>query len=110
MEQYAQSEHLNGDALAARLSVPPELLGRLGVCRRPSGETFCSDVHLIAQRFGADESALAAVVRRADALTALRRGEVDVEFVAAARDRHDSAAFDATAPYDVEHEDEEPTP
>jgi hypothetical protein len=88
MEQYARSERLNGGELAERIGVDPETLGRLGVCRRPSGETFARDVHAIAERFGADEVALAEVVRRADALEALCCGEVaGTEIVAAARDR-----------------------
>jgi hypothetical protein len=88
MEGYARSEGLDGDGLAQRLGIRVEELGPLGLCRRPAGERFAEDVRTIARRFGIDETLLAEMVRRADALGALRTGRQEAGgLVAAARDR-----------------------
>ena len=110
MEDYAQSEGLNGESLAARLGVHGEDLGRLGLCRRPAGETFTRDVQVIAQRFGIDETLLAEVVRRSDALTALRKGDQSVAALAAARDReHSGGPPDIAAHGEAPQQDEDST-
>jgi hypothetical protein len=89
MEDYARSEGLDGAGLATRLRIPAATLGPLGLCRRPTGERFAHDLHTIADRFGVDETLLAEVVRRSDALRTLRSGQTAAQggMVAAARDR-----------------------
>jgi hypothetical protein len=88
LEDYAHSEGLDGAGLAAALGCPREELGALGLCRRPRSEpeTFADDVRRIAGRFGLSEDRLAEVVRRSDALLAMREAEAE-DVIAAARDR-----------------------
>lgn len=88
---YARSERLDERGLAAALGCAAETLAPLRLCRRPRPEppAFRDDVARIAARFGVDPAALAQVVRRADALDALRRGVADTGLLAAARDRDD---------------------
>ena len=88
MQDYASSERLDGTGLAAALGCGVEVLGPLGLCRRPRAgpETFIGDVQRIARRFGVSEVRLAEVVRRSDALIALREAESE-DVMAAARDR-----------------------
>jgi hypothetical protein len=87
---YAESETMDDEQLAAQLGCPVATLVSLRLCRRPRPEppTFRRDVDLIAARFGLHADVLAAVVRRADAVTALRREATGAEGVLmAARDR-----------------------
>jgi hypothetical protein len=95
MQDYARSEDVDGAGLAQRLGIGVDELGPLGLCRRPSGDRFAADVRAIARRFGIDEMLLAELVRRSDALGALRTGRGAAgRLVAAARDRelHETAA------------------
>ena len=70
---YARSEGLDDAALAARLGCQPEALTMLHLCRRPqSGARFGPDIAAIAARFSVGAELLATVVRRADALEAMR--------------------------------------
>lgn len=83
---YARSEVLDQQRLAARLDCTPETLGRLALCRRPRGDSLIEDIERIAYRFQIHADVLLEIVRRADALGALRRaGETD-QVRAAARD------------------------
>ncbi len=98
LKQYATSEGLDGRGLAAALSCSVEALARLALCRRPrpAPPWFRQDVDRIAARFGANADALAAIVRRADALGRLR--DVDVGergLLIAARDQDGAAPTDA---------------
>ena len=88
LEDYASSERLDGAGLAATVGCDVADLGPLGLCRRPRSdrEHFMSDVRRIAARFNLLEERLAEVVRRSDALTALREADSE-DVVAAARDR-----------------------
>jgi hypothetical protein len=88
MEDYAGSEGLDGEGLAVALGCGVEELGSLGLCRRPrtEPENFADDVRRIASRFGLSEDRLAEVVRRSDALSAMREAESE-DVIAAARDR-----------------------
>ena len=90
---YTQIEGLDDSALADLLGCRPAILPALRLCRRPTTDApaFRSDVEQIAERFGADPVRLAEVVRRVDALEALRGASADgeVAYLAAARDRED---------------------
>ena len=73
LEDYARSEGLNGPGLARRLGISPEDLGRLAICRRPSGERFNWDIDVIARRFAIDQRLLADVVHQADYVEGVKR-------------------------------------
>jgi hypothetical protein len=90
LADYAQSEGLDEEGLAAMLNCSIETLNRLRLCRRPvpTADAYWADVTRIATRFGVKAEALAEVVRRSDVLVALRREGADGGgLVAAARDR-----------------------
>ena len=92
LQDYARSERLDRQALADVLACPVEALAPLGLCRRPRPDPplFRRDVDRIAARFGADAEALAEIVRRADALDALRRTAAGERgLLMAARDREE---------------------
>jgi len=94
LQAYAHSEHLNDDALARALECSLETLALLRLCRMPRHEpaSFREDVVRIASRFGVQVDRLAEVVRRANALDALRRAVAkDRGLLMAARDRQDGA-------------------
>lgn len=95
LEDFAGSEGLDGAGLAAAVGCGIDELGPLGMCRRPrpEPENFAEDVRRIAARFGLAEDRLAEVVRRSDALRAMREAE-SRDVLAAARDRQ---AWDAPA-------------
>ena len=98
LADYAQSENLSERGLATVLECSVETLNRLRLCRRPrpTPPLFQADVNRIATRCGVKADALAQIVRRADALVALRRGSVtDAGLLAAARDREDPPAGDS---------------
>jgi hypothetical protein len=88
LEDYATSEHLDAVGLAVAVGCRVTDLGSLGLCRRPRSdrEHFMADVRRIAERFGISQDRLAEVVRRSDALTALREAESE-DVIAAARNR-----------------------
>jgi len=94
---YAASEGMDDVALARHLDLPIADLTRLRLCLRPrsDAERFWTDVEEIATAIGTEAAALAAVVRRADALTAMR-GTTATQggTLMAARDleEHDSTA------------------
>lgn len=98
LRTYAESEGLDDTGLGRALGCPAELLPRVGLCRRPEPTPpgFRRDVDRIATRFGLDRDALAHIVRRANALDALRRpvsgaeGRSDGGMLRAARDRDPS--------------------
>src|SRR5437588_5499630 len=85
MEDYAESEGLDGVRLAVALGCDIEELGPLGLCRRPrtDPEGFADDVRRIAARFGLAEDRLAEVVRHSDSLVAMREAESEDVFAAA---------------------------
>lgn len=88
---YARAEGLDDAALAARLGCPSAALPRLLLCRRPRQDPagFRDDVERIAAAFDLDPGNLAASLRLAEALEALRAaGPAGAEgWLAAARDR-----------------------
>lgn len=90
---YAESEAMDDEQLAAQLDCSTETLVPLRLCRRPRPEPpeFRRDVELIAARFSVRADVLAAAVRRADAVSALRRAaEGSQGTLMAARDRRDA--------------------
>lgn len=88
---YARSERLDEQGLAVTLGCAVESLVPLRLCRHPSSEpsAFRDDVTRIATHVGVDPAALAQVIRRADALEALRQGMGNTGLLLAARDRCD---------------------
>lgn len=92
LHEYARSEGFDEVRLAAHLGCPVETLSRLGLCRRPRPEPphFRRDVDQIAARFEVSADVLAQIVRRADALVALRPTTEDRRgTLRAARDREE---------------------
>lgn len=90
LETFARSEQLDDIRLAGALGCRVKDLSLLRLCRRPRSEpaSFRQDIDRIASRFGVDGDVLAQVVRRSDALEALRRGtRENRELLMAARDR-----------------------
>ena len=70
---YTQAESLDEAGLASALGCPVETLASLRLCRRPRADSqFRGDVEAIADRFGVDALSLAEIIRRVDALAALR--------------------------------------
>lgn len=92
LAEYARSEGLDDNGLAAALGCRLEDLTPLRLCRTPRPETadFRSDVAAIATRFGIDPATLAEVTRRGQGLaklrTATRSTAADPGFLLAARD------------------------
>ena len=86
---YARSEGIDDAVLAAHLGCPPETLTMLRLCRRPHpDERFAREITTIAERFPVGAEALAMVVRRADALDAMRETDAGERgTLIAARDR-----------------------
>lgn len=94
LRRFAQSEGLDEVGLSRVLGCQPDDLPLLGLCRRPRPRApdFRADVDRIAARHQLNAGALAAVVRRADALAALQsaaREESGNGLLMAARDRED---------------------
>ena len=105
---YARSEGLDDAALAARLGCLPETLTVLHLCRRPHPDArFGHEIATIAARFSVSAELLATVVRRADALEAMRgpdavgaSGLGERGTLIAARDRApDGDALGRSGPY-----------
>lgn len=74
LADYARSERLDDVGLARFLGCAVGALTTLRLCRRPAGDaaTFRAALAQIAAYGGVDRVALAAIVRRADALDGLR--------------------------------------
>lgn len=94
LADYARSEHLDEQGLAATLRCSPETLTRLKLCRRPypEPERFRADLAAIVARFPADPAVLAEAVRRSDALARLRGSSMGPGALIAARDREEDRA------------------
>ncbi|HEY7065729.1 MAG TPA: hypothetical protein VII06_29915 [Chloroflexota bacterium] len=112
LADYARSERLDEHGLAAALGCPVDALTPLRLCLRPrpAPPHFRQDVEQIAARFGVRPAVLAEVVRRADALAALRRApaaDAARGTLMAARDRE--AAPDA-APSPADNSSGAPDP
>lgn len=89
LAEYARSEALDDDGLAAALGCARGDLTRLKLCGAPRAEHFRADVDAIAGHFGIDPNTLTAVVRRGQSLARLRAAqpaEGAPGFLLAARD------------------------
>lgn len=89
LAEYARSEALSDDGLAAALGCARTDLTRLRLCGAPRGEYFRADIDAIAGHFGIDSGALTEIVRRGQSLARLRAArpsEVKPGFLLAARD------------------------
>ncbi|HLZ71484.1 MAG TPA: hypothetical protein VKV26_16400 [Dehalococcoidia bacterium] len=97
LDEYARSEALDDDGLAAALHCRRADLNLLRLCLRPRLEPahFRGDIEEIAARFGADGAVLAEAVRRSDALAALRGAPAAQGTLLAARDRTRGEADDS---------------
>lgn len=75
LAEYGRLDGLSEAQLRDRLGVTMEHWPRLQLCLRPRPEEFLTDVTQVATEFGLDRSALAAVVRRVDAVEVIRTQE-----------------------------------
>jgi len=75
LARYAELEKLGADVIRRQWQVSAGDWPRLQLCLRPRSETFLKDVTQIAAEFQLDRGALAAVVRRVDAVEVLRTNE-----------------------------------
>jgi hypothetical protein len=91
LAEYARTEELSDESLAAELGCSPENLTMLRLCRapRPEPNEFRRDIEQVATRFGADAGRLAAVIRRIEGTIRLRnagQATADLGYFLAARD------------------------
>lgn len=89
LAEYARSEGLDDDALAAVLGCARAELTPLRLCGAPRPEHFRADAEAIAGHFGIDPNTLVAVVRRGQSLARLRAVQSPEKapgFLLAARD------------------------
>jgi hypothetical protein len=91
---YREIEKCSAAGVAAQLQCTPETLMWISLCRRPGGDQFADQVRSIATRFRVPAEELAAIVRRVDAIGALRSREQPAEHLIAARDRRDDEGHD----------------
>jgi hypothetical protein len=73
--RYAELEKQDDDVLRREWRVSTNDWSRLQLCLRPRAEAFLQDVTQIAAAFDLDRGALAAIVRRVDAVEVLRMNE-----------------------------------
>ena len=86
---YCELEGTTREGVASGLGCSREVLMWLSLCRRPAGEGFRDQIQQLAERFDVDPAKLAAIVRRVDAVAALRSvsATADQPMLLAARDR-----------------------
>ena len=95
IEVFRTRRNMQESDLARFLSCGPEILPRLGLCRRPDPDspTFRSDVNRVADAFGLHASRLVQLIRETDALDVLGNvapvddREVEQGLLIAARDK-----------------------
>lgn len=75
LARYEELETLKEESVRERFGVSVEDWPRLQLCLRPRADVFLPDVTQIAQAFGIDRAALAAVIRRVDAVEVVRQRE-----------------------------------
>ena len=73
IERFRTRREMQESDLAGYLGCEPEILHKLGLCRRPDPDssTFHSDVHRIADAFGVSSNILIQLIREADSLNVL---------------------------------------
>lgn len=89
--EYCRIEGVTREQLASELGCSTDLLAWLSLCRRPAPERFANDMLKIAERLQVEGPKLVQIVRRVDAVAAIRGASNPAEdaesFVVAARDR-----------------------
>jgi hypothetical protein len=75
LARYEELERIREEGLRGRLGVSAEDWPRLQLCLRPRPDSFLRDVTQVAEAFGIDRAALAAVIRRVDAVEIVRERE-----------------------------------
>jgi hypothetical protein len=75
LARYGDLESPPVGSLREQLGVSAEDWPRLQLCLRPRAEAFLPDVTQIANAFGIDRAFLAAIIRRVDAVEAVRERE-----------------------------------
>jgi hypothetical protein len=75
LARFEELEKLSKESLYQQLNVPEADWPRLQLCLRPRADAFLPDVTQIAQEFGIDRAALAAVIRRVEAVDTIRQRE-----------------------------------
>jgi hypothetical protein len=75
LARYAELEKLAEDSLRQEWGISTNDWSRLQLCLRPRANAFLQDVTQIAAEFRLDRGALAAIVRRVDAVEILRTNE-----------------------------------
>src|SRR5207249_491203 len=90
LDEYCRTEGVTRKQLSLLLRCGAESLAWLSLCRKPRLDHFADDIKRIAERFKIDAPKLAQMIRRTDAISALRRtintSEQD-PLILAARDR-----------------------
>src|SRR5688572_15320693 len=95
--RYRAAEGVDDLTLAAFLGVAPELLAQIEICATPRPGLFREDITTVAERFGANPTRLAQVVRHVQALESLYQAPMGGHgLLAAARERvaEDGADYD----------------
>ena len=95
MEEFRARRKMQESDLARFLNCKPELLPKLGLCRRPDPDspTFQSDITKIEQALGIQADRLIQIIRETDALDVFDRGSPESKesigrgLLMAARDR-----------------------
>jgi len=75
LARYAELEKMGEDVLRQEWQVSTSDWPRVQLCLRPRAEAFLQDVTQIATEFHLDRGALAAIIRRVDAVEGLRANE-----------------------------------
>ncbi len=75
LARYAELEKMGDDVLRQQWLVSTSDWPRVQLCLRPRAEAFLQDVTQIANEFHLDRGALAAIVRRVDAVAVLQANE-----------------------------------
>ena len=91
---YCEIECCSTEDVAARLHCTTDTLMWISLCRRPAPDGFADQIQSIATKFGVSAAELAAIVRRVDAIGALRASDESAQELIAARDRADEHGED----------------
>jgi hypothetical protein len=89
LDEFGRTEGMAREEVAAFLGCGVETLQWLALCRKPDADAFAEDVWRIAERFAVDASKLAQLIRKTEAISALRQTKAPEEdaLLLAARDR-----------------------
>lgn len=81
MEKFRARQKMQESDLARFLNCEPDLLPKLGLCRRPDPDspTFRSDITKIEQALGIQAGRLIQIIRETEALDVFDRGSLEPE-------------------------------